>query len=92
MSESVFQIILQMVLFLMVLMLIPAAYRLIRGPRIADRMLAIDLITTILLGIIVLLAVIERQTLLVDVALALSLLSFVATLALSRFVGEGRVF
>jgi multicomponent Na+:H+ antiporter subunit F len=92
MNEALFQTILQFTLFFMVVMLIPTAYRMVRGPRIADRLLALDLITTILLALIVLLALIEVQTLLVDVALALSALSFVSTLAIARFVGEGRVF
>lgn len=92
MNEAVFQTILQATLVFMVVMLAPVAYRMVRGPRIADRLLALDLITTILLAIIVLLSVLEVQPLMVDVALALSALSFVATLALARFVGEGRVF
>jgi len=92
MDEGLFQTILNGVLFVMVASLIPASYRLVVGPRIADRMIAIDLITTILIGIMVLLALIEAQSLLVDVALALSALSFVATLGIARFVGQGRVF
>jgi multicomponent Na+:H+ antiporter subunit F len=92
MNEALFQAILQFTLVFMVVMLIPTAYRLVRGPRIADRLLALDLVTTILLAIIVLLSVIEVQTLLVDVALALGALAFVSTLAIARFVAEGRVF
>jgi multicomponent Na+:H+ antiporter subunit F len=92
MDETLFQNLLNYVLIFMVFMLVLTSIRLIKGPRIADRMLAIDMITTILIGIIALLAVIEEQSLLVDVALALSALSFIATLAIARFVGEGRVF
>ena len=92
MPDAIFDTVLQVVLFLMTLMLIPTAYRLIKGPRIADRMLSIDLITTLLTALIVLLAVIEEQSIFIDVALALSALSFIATLAIARFVGEGSVF
>ncbi|MEO0561736.1 MAG: monovalent cation/H+ antiporter complex subunit F [Chloroflexota bacterium] len=92
MSDALFQTLLQGVLFIMVLMLIPSGYRLVRGPRIADRLLALDLITTILVGIMVLLALLDSQALLIDVALGLAALSFVATLAVARFVAEGSVF
>jgi multicomponent Na+:H+ antiporter subunit F len=86
------QFTLDLTLVVLVALLIPTAYRIVKGPRIADRMLGVDMITTLLLGSIVLLAVIERQSLLVDVALAVAALSFIGTLAIARFVGEGRVF
>lgn len=79
-------------LIVLVALLIPAAYRIVRGPRIADRMLGVDMITTMLLGSIVLLAVITDAALLIDVGLAVALLSFIGTLAIARFVAEGRVF
>lgn len=80
------------VLGILVALLIPAGWRLIFGENAADRLLANDMITTLLLGIIVLLAALENQGFLVDVALALAALSFIGTLAIARFVGEGKVF
>ncbi|MGV2433768.1 MAG UNVERIFIED_CONTAM: monovalent cation/H+ antiporter complex subunit F [Anaerolineae bacterium] len=55
-------------------------------------MLAMDLITTLLASIMVVYAILENQHLLVDIALALSALSFIATLGVGRYVSEGRVF
>jgi multicomponent Na+:H+ antiporter subunit F len=79
-------------LWVMVAMLPLASIRLVRGKEIGDRLLALDMITTLLIGIMVLLAVVDSQTLLIDVALALAALSFVGTLATARFIAEGRVF
>ncbi|MCY4145559.1 MAG: monovalent cation/H+ antiporter complex subunit F, partial [Chloroflexi bacterium] len=49
----------QLILLAMVVLLIPASYRVVVGPSLPDRLSAVDLITTLLVGIIVLLAVIE---------------------------------
>ncbi|MEL7235288.1 MAG: monovalent cation/H+ antiporter complex subunit F, partial [Chloroflexota bacterium] len=55
-----------------VALMIPATYRILRGPRIADRMLGVDMITNLLVASIVLLGAILEIALLVDVALALA--------------------
>lgn len=85
-------VMLDLTLVFLVALLIPVAYRMAKGPRVADRLLALDMITTLLLGLIVVLSAIEGVSLLVDVGLALAALSFIGTLAIARFVGEGRVF
>ena len=85
-------LILQVVLFVLVVLMLPAGLRLWRGPSIADRLLAIDMITTLLAGVMVMLALILQQGMFVDVALALGALSFISTLGLARFVADGSVF
>ena len=91
-DSPIIQLALQVTLVILTLLLFPTAYRLYRGPRIADRMLAMDLITTLLTTIIVVYAVLEDQHLLIDIALSLAALSFIATLGVGRYVSEGRVF
>ncbi|MEL6150190.1 MAG: monovalent cation/H+ antiporter complex subunit F [Chloroflexota bacterium] len=75
-----------------VALMIPATYRILRGPRIADRMLGVDMITNLLVASIVLLGAILEIALLVDVALALAALSFIGSLAVASFVTDGKVF
>jgi multicomponent Na+:H+ antiporter subunit F len=84
--------ILQLVLVLLVLLMLPCGWRFWRGPSVADRLLAIDLITTLLAGVMVVLSLILEQSLFVDVALALGALSFIGTLAFARFATDGSVF
>ncbi len=84
--------ILQLVLVLLVLLMLPCGWRFWRGPSVADRLLAIDLITTLLAGVMVVLSLILEQSLFVDVALALGALSFIGTLAFARFAIDGSVF
>ncbi len=76
----------------LVLLMLPTSWRAWRGPTTADRLMAIDLITTLLAAMMVVLALINRQGMFVDVALALSALSFIGTLGIARFVAEGDVF
>jgi multisubunit Na+/H+ antiporter MnhF subunit len=83
---------LEFVLVALVLMLLPCGWRAWRGPTVADRLLAIDLITSLLAGAMVVLAVLQEQAMYVDVALALGALSFIGTLGLSRFASDGSVF
>jgi multicomponent Na+:H+ antiporter subunit F len=76
----------------LVLLLLASSWRAWRGPTTADRLLAIDLITTLLVGVMVVLALLQGQGMYIDVALALGALSFIGTVGLSRFVAEGSIF
>ncbi len=79
-------------LIVLVLLAVACVYRAYKGPSIADRLLAIDLITTIIIGIILLLMLLTGPEFLVDIALAMAALTFIGTVALARYVSEGRVF
>jgi multicomponent Na+:H+ antiporter subunit F len=86
------QVFIQLGLIIMIALLLPCAYRVFVGPSPADRLQAIDTMTTLLIGIIILLALIQGSSFVVDVALALAAFAFVATLAIARYLSEGRVF
>lgn len=91
MSEIV-TLVVQIALTIMVLLLLPVAWRALVGPSAADRLQAIDSITTLLIGIIILLALLQGSSLVIDVALALAAFAFISTLAIARYLAEGRVF
>jgi multicomponent Na+:H+ antiporter subunit F len=90
--SDIAQVLVQIALIIMIALLIPCVYRVFVGPSPADRLQAIETITTLLIGIIILLAVIQGSSFVVDVALALAAFAFVATLAIARYLSEGRVF
>lgn len=79
-------------LVFLVLLLIPCVYRVLVGPSAADRLQAVDTITTLLIGIIVMLTIIQQSTWILDIGIALAAFSFIAALALARYLAEGRVF
>ena len=63
-----------------------------RSPSTASRILALDLLTLILIGLLALAAGEDRRSYALDAALALALLSFVGTLVACRFHEDRRPF
>lgn len=63
-----------------------------RGGTTAQRILAIDLLSLILIGLLALAAQRDQRPYALDTALALALLSFVATLAACRYHENRRPF
>lgn len=73
--------------------LLPIAFLSVaRGETSADRVLAVEMITTLLVGITVLLALVEGTDTTIDIGIALAALSFAATISFARYISEGRVF
>lgn len=83
---------LDIVLVVMVLLLLPTTWRVVVGPTPADRLQAIDTLTNMLVGIIVLLAMVQGTSAVVDLGTALAALAFISTLAIARYLCEGRMF
>lgn len=63
-----------------------AFLRLIRGPNIPDRLVALDLLTTIGVGMAALYAVAFNKPVYLDVAIVLALVAFLGTVTFSRYV------
>lgn len=79
-------------LVLIVIALIPATYRIWTGPSAMERLQALDLTTTLFVGLIVVLGIVLENSLIIDIGIALAAFSFVSTLATARFISEGRFF
>lgn len=83
-----------MFMWAMILLLISAMLTLIRllaGPTIPDRVVALDTMTTTTAGAMVLYGVITRQAVFIDVALVYAVLSYIATLYIARYLVRKRV-
>lgn len=80
----------RLVLSLLSLSLILAFVRLVRGPSLPDRVVALDIAITMAMGIISVYAVQNDQPIFLDVALILALLSFLGTIAFAYYI-ERRV-
>ena len=68
-----------------------AVYRVIRGPSWGDRIMALDFLTVNLAVLIVVLALRSGFESLLDVALLVSILGFLTTVALTRYLLLNRV-
>lgn len=66
--------------------LVLAFFRVVRGPSLPDRIMALDMIGLMSVSAIVLVALVTDQPVLLDAAIALALVSFLGTLAFARFV------
>jgi multicomponent Na+:H+ antiporter subunit F len=73
-------------LVLLGLALLISVVRIIIGPTLGDRVLALDLLTIVAMGFIGAIAIRTGLTLYLDIAIALALLGFLATIALARYI------
>jgi multicomponent Na+:H+ antiporter subunit F len=71
---------------LLALSLVMAAWRLFKGPTVADRVLAIDLLAAITAGAIMLHAIDAGAPVFVDVIVVLGVIVFFGTVALARIL------
>lgn len=60
--------------------------RLYKGPSIVDRVISLDLIITIGIGIITVYSIRQDQKVLLDVAIILALIAFLGTIAFSYYI------
>jgi multicomponent Na+:H+ antiporter subunit F len=77
------------VLVILVLALVLAFVRLARGPSLPDRVVALELIAAISVGIISVYAVATGQPVFLDAAIVLALVSFLGTVAFARYIEKG---
>jgi multicomponent Na+:H+ antiporter subunit F len=73
--------------FLMMAMII-TLFRLLKGPSINDRIAAMDLISSVFMGVILVYAVLIQNAIYFDVPLIISLISFIGTIAVSTYLKQ----
>lgn len=61
-------------------------YRAIKGPSAADRLVAINVVGTKTIILILMVSFIIHETYFIDVALVYALISFIASIVISKFV------
>ena len=72
------------ILSVLALMLVFCLVRAVKGPRIADRLVAVNMMGTLVMVMISLLAVVKNQGYLVDICLIYAMISFLAVVVLTR--------
>jgi len=61
-------------------------YRLMRGPSSSDRIIALDLVASVVMGFILLYSVLVSKEIYVDIAIVISLISFMGTISISIYL------
>lgn len=73
-----------LVLFLLAAMLFACLIRAVRGPRIADRIVAVNMMGTMVMVMIAVMALLLRESYLVDICLIYAMVSFLAVIVLAK--------
>jgi multicomponent Na+:H+ antiporter subunit F len=71
---------------LLLVSMVIALARLVQGPSLPDRIVALDLLTLLAVGVIALFAIREDKPVFLDAAIALALVAFLGTVAYARFL------
>ncbi|MFA8439132.1 Na(+)/H(+) antiporter subunit F1 [Pueribacillus sp. YX66] len=74
------------------LAMLALVYRVIKGPTVPDRVVALDAMGIALISIISLLSVVMETEFFLEIILLLSILAFIGTVALSKFIERGEIF
>jgi multicomponent Na+:H+ antiporter subunit F len=78
-------------LYVLILACLLCLYRIARGPTGADRIVAVDILGIMIVGLCAVLTVSTGRSWYIDIGIAWALQSFISTLALSKYL-EGRGF
>jgi multisubunit Na+/H+ antiporter MnhF subunit len=83
------QIVTQFALVTLAIALLIAVARLVKGPTLPDRIVAMDLVGVLVVGLIVVLAASTRVRATLDAAIVIALIGFVGTVAYATYVEQG---
>ena len=77
---------LNMLLYIQIILSGFCLYRIIRGPSIADRMVAIDIFGILVVGICAILTILTQKSFILDIGIAWIILSFIGTITLAKYL------
>lgn len=77
---------LEILLYVQIALSASCLFRIIRGPSIADRMVAIDIFGILVVGICAILAIKTDRNFILDIGIAWIILSFIGTLTLAKYL------
>lgn len=66
-----------------------AGWRMLKGPNVADRVVALDVMTIISISLIVYVALLAQRIIYLDVAMVYALISFIGVVAIARYLERG---
>jgi len=90
--DSAFSLVTSIAMVVATAALFLAVYRLFVGPTIMDRVASLDAIGNSVVVLLAIYAFSQQSQFLIDIAILLALISFIGTLALTKYVDKGEVF
>ncbi len=87
--ESTFENTMMILSFSALLMaLVITLFRLVRGPSSSDRIISLDLVASVVMGFILLYSVLVNKGIYFDIAIVISLISFIGTISISIYLRQ----
>ncbi|KFD39129.1 cation:proton antiporter [Schleiferia thermophila] len=74
------------ILPILVISMLLVFYRFLKGPSMPDRIVAVDLLITIGIGIIAIYSIVSNRAPFLDIAMVLALIAFLSTVAFSYYI------
>jgi multicomponent Na+:H+ antiporter subunit F len=90
--ESILLTTLYISLIIHILLIGVSVWRVWRGENVIDRLMGADLISTLTVCILVLIALFEDNSIFIDVAIGLVALGFVSSIALAKYIADEQMF
>lgn len=76
---------------ILILAMFLAFVRLVRGPSLPARVVALDMMGSLTVGVIAVYSVANRQPIFLDAAIALALIGFLGTVAFANYIEKGEL-
>jgi multicomponent Na+:H+ antiporter subunit F len=90
--KEIFSIVVIVSLIIHIVLIAAALQRVWRGENSLDRIIAADAIGTMVLAIFIILGLFQNNGRYIDLSLGFAALSFIAVIALARYVGNRQIF
>ncbi|MDX1437451.1 MAG: monovalent cation/H+ antiporter complex subunit F [Anaerolineales bacterium] len=90
--NELLNLVLYFALFIHVILVAMVVYRVWRGENAIDRLSGVELVGTLILAVLVLAFLINRNVLYLDITIGLAALGYIGTIALSRYVVNENIF
>ena len=74
------------IIYLLAIAAVICIVRFLKGPTLPDKVIALDTMSSLVIGIIVILSIYFGNQLLLDVAIAYAILTFIGNLAISKYL------
>lgn len=78
-------------LVLVMISILMALFRVIRGPTAPDRIVGLDTINTLVIAGMIIFGVAEKEVIYIDVAIVYALLSYVTTLIVAKYLQGDKI-
>ena len=90
--SDILSLVIDIALAIHIALIAVCVWRVWRGENVIDRLIGADLVGTLMLAVLVLIALIRLNATYIDVALGLAALGFVGTIVLAKYIADQQMF